>query len=141
VTLPRGADASAGQRCALVVEDDPDVQQLLHTHLRRLGWDVRVVGSGEAALDEAFARTPDLVVLDVLLPGIDGRDVVRALRHHAPTRACPVVVTTVLDAEDLEELALDGVLPKPFSRADVERVVSALPIPSPALPDAPQERS
>ena len=134
MTLPRTAEVPAAQRCALVVEDDLDVQQLLRTHLRRLGWEVRVVSSGEDALAEAFTRTPDLVVLDILLPGIDGRDVVRALRSHAATRACPVVVTTILDPDELEELALQGILPKPFRRADVARVVSA-------LPDVAQERS
>lgn len=111
---------------ALVVEDDEDVAQLLRSHLRRLGWSVRLAASGEEGVALAFAAVPDLVLVDVGLPGIDGTDVVRTLRSHPLTSGCALVLTTVLDCEDLVDLPVDGLLPKPFSRRDVERVLATL---------------
>ncbi|MGJ5830519.1 response regulator [Streptomyces ossamyceticus] len=69
--------------------------------------------SGEEGLGLAFGDPPDIAVVDVLLPGIDGREVVRRLRADKRTRGCRLVVSSVLDPEDLIGVA-DEVLAKPF---------------------------
>ncbi|MEU0068634.1 response regulator [Streptomyces sp. NPDC006332] len=107
----------------LVIEDDPDVSALLKRHLTGLGCHVTVAESGEAGLDRAFADPPDMVIIDVLLPGIDGREVIRRLRADERTKKCHLVVSSVLDPEDLVELATDALLAKPFRQSSVARLL------------------
>jgi CheY-like chemotaxis protein len=116
--------AGPGPR-VVVIEDDPDVLDLLDRYLRRLGWRVDLAASGEQGMELALADPPDAVLVDVLLPGIDGPAVVEALRRDGRTRGCRIVVTSVLDVEDLPEVGYDAVLPKPFQRVDVTRVFAA----------------
>jgi CheY-like chemotaxis protein len=110
---------------ALVVEDDPDVLALLGSHLRRLGCTVTLVATGEDALSSVAAHPPDLAVVDILLPGIDGRQLVDALRADPATSGCLVVATSVLEPEDIGR-PCDAVLPKPFARRDVDRALRPL---------------
>ncbi|MBG0818585.1 two-component system response regulator [Planomonospora sp. ID82291] len=110
----------------LVIEDEEDVRDLLRRHLNGLGCQVRTAESGEAGLTLAVSDPPDLVVLDIRLPGVDGRQVARALQSDPRTRGCRIVVTSVLDAEDLLDINADAVLPKPFRRADVKKAVDSL---------------
>jgi CheY-like chemotaxis protein len=110
----------------LVIEDDNDVAALLASHLHRLGCRVVVAGTGEAGLAAARGDRPDVVIVDVLLPGIDGREVVRTLRDEPQTSDCSYVVTSVLDRADLRAIGADAVLPKPFSRRDVARLLTSL---------------
>ncbi len=114
-----------------MVEDDADVLALLTTHLSRLGWAVSCAGTGEAAVAAAHEAPPALVVVDVVLPGMSGYEVVESLRDHPATSSCAVVMTSMLDIEDLRArrlrgLAVDAVLPKPFTRQDVARVLAGL---------------
>jgi DNA-binding response OmpR family regulator len=108
----------------LVIEDDKDVSALLERHFRERGCPVAVAYSGEEGLGLAFADPPDIAVVDVLLPGIDGREVVRRLRADKRTRGCRLVVSSVLDPEDLIGLA-DEVLAKPFRQSAVARLVDS----------------
>ena len=108
----------------LVIEDDPDVSALLTRHFRELGCPVVVASSGEEGLRLAFAEPPDIAVVDVMLPGIDGRDVLRSLRADGRTRGCRLVVSSVLDREDLVGLG-DEVLPKPFRQSAVARLLDS----------------
>ncbi|WP_344865575.1 response regulator [Planomonospora alba] len=110
----------------LVIEDEQDVCDLLRRHLSGLGCEVRTADNGELGLLLAVTDPPDLVVLDIRLPGVDGRQVARALQADPRTRGCRIVVTSVLDAEDLLDINADAVLPKPFRRADVKRAVDSL---------------
>ena len=110
----------------LVIEDDEDVQQLLGSHLRRLGCTVTVASTGEEGLELAAGDPPAVVVVDVLLPGIDGATVLRRLAADPSTRGCRVIVTTVLEPDDLAELGAHTLLRKPFSRRDVSRALAAL---------------
>ncbi len=70
----------------LVVEDDPTVREVVVRYLEREGLIVDAVGDGEAAIEHANANWPDLVVLDLMLPRLDGIDVCRILRARAPCR-------------------------------------------------------
>lgn len=110
----------------LVIEDDLDVNALLERHLSGLGCQVAVADTGEEGLELAFADPPDMVIIDILLPGIDGREVVRRLRADSRTSKCHLVVSSVLDPQDLAELAVDELLAKPFRRSSVRRLLDSL---------------
>ena len=116
------------QQRVLVVDDDPTVSDVVARYLEHAGYAVAVVADGKVALDKAVADPPDLVVLDLMLPGMDGLEVFRQLRAHAPV---PVVMLTALgdEADRLVglELGADDYVTKPFSpRELVLRVQSVL---------------
>jgi CheY-like chemotaxis protein len=104
----------------LVIEDDCDVLDLLDGHLTRLGCRVSRAHDGETGVELARRTVPDVVFVDVMLPGIDGQEVGRQLRRDARTAGCRIVGTSVLDVQDIEGPEFDAVLAKPFRRADVQ---------------------
>jgi len=115
----------------LIVEDDPDIVELLQYMLEREGYPVLVAKDGERGLAEAQRRKPGLVLLDLMLPGLDGLEVCRALKSDATTRGIPVVMLTAKGEEsDVVlglELGADDYIRKPFSpRELVARVRSVL---------------
>ena len=124
----------------LVVDDDPTVSDVVARYLDHAGYAVAVVADGKVALDKAVADPPDLVVLDLMLPGMDGLEVFRRLREHAPV---PVVMLTALGDETDRlvglELGADDYVTKPFSpRELVLRVQSVLRrSAAPLAPSAP----
>jgi two-component system phosphate regulon response regulator PhoB len=103
----------------LVVEDEKAIQELLEYNLRKEGYRVVGVGSGEEALRAARSLSYDLVLLDLMLPGMDGLEVCRALKNDPTTRQWPIVMLTAKGEEaDIVaglELGADDYLPKPFS--------------------------
>ncbi|MCB5170363.1 response regulator transcription factor [Streptomyces bambusae] len=112
----------------LVVDDDPTVAEVVTGYLRRAGHSVEHAADGPAALDAAARAVPDLVVLDLMLPGIDGLEVCRRLRAEHPV---PVIMLTARGDEDDRiaglELGADDYVTKPFSpRELVLRVESVL---------------
>lgn len=125
----------------LVVDDDVMVRDVVGRYLGRAGYQVTVTGDGEEALRVAGATPPDLVVLDLMLPGLPGLEVCRRLRAAGPV---PVVMLTALGEEEDRiaglELGADDYITKPFSpRELVLRVASVLrrarsPQPVKALP-------
>ncbi len=115
----------------LLIEDDPDIVELLRYNLKREGFGVRVSGNGEEGLVEARRRAADLIVLDLMLPGMDGLEVCRMLKADPETRDVPVVMLTAKGEEaDVVaglELGADDYLTKPFSpREFVARVRAVL---------------
>ena len=78
----------------LVADDDPDILALVRFRLERDGYEVLSAPDGEAALDLALARAPDLALLDVMMPRLDGYEVTRRLREHGPTTAIPIILLT-----------------------------------------------
>ena len=110
-------DASApGATRVLVVDDDPTVSEVVVRYLLREGYDVDAVADGPSALDAAARRWPDLVVLDLMLPGLDGLEVCRRLRARGPV---PVIMLTARGDEGDRiaglELGADDYVAKPFS--------------------------
>jgi DNA-binding response OmpR family regulator len=89
----------------LVVDDEPQIRRALSVNLRARGYDVDTAASGEEALRQAAAQVPDLVVLDLGLPGIDGVEVIRGLRGWTTV---PIVVLSVRDQERDKVAALDA---------------------------------
>ena len=118
---------SAAASRVLVVEDDPTISEVVVRYLEREGLDVEAVGDGRDALDAAAAHWPDLVVLDLMLPGIDGLEVCRRLRARGPV---PVIMLTARgDEEDRVlglELGADDYVVKPFSPRELTARVRAV---------------
>jgi DNA-binding response OmpR family regulator len=115
----------------LVADDDPDILALVRFRLERDGYEVLSAPDGETALDLALARTPDLALLDVMMPRLDGYEVTRRLREHAPTREIPIILLTARVQEPDRALGMqagaDDYVTKPFSpQALGERVQAAL---------------
>ncbi|HYN92398.1 MAG TPA: response regulator transcription factor [Pilimelia sp.] len=121
---------SVGEKEAklLVVEDDPNILELLSASLRFAGFDVTTATSGSAAVTVAKDRRPDLVVLDVMLPDLDGFEVIRLLREGG-TRT-PVVFLTARDGTDdkIRGLTLGGddYVTKPFSLEELTARIRAV---------------
>jgi two-component system OmpR family response regulator len=109
----------------LVVDDEPNLRELLGTVLRYEGWQVETVGNGQAALKIARTLDPDVVVLDIMMPGLDGLSVLRRLREHDPR--VPVLFLTARDGVEDRVAGLtaggDDYVTKPFS---LEEVVARL---------------
>ncbi len=103
----------------LVIDDEPDILELVHYNLSRHGYEVTCVLSGEEALTQLGLRRPDLVVLDLMLPGADGLEVCEAMKHNVRTASIPIIMLTAR-AEEADvvsglELGADDYLTKPFS--------------------------
>jgi two-component system, OmpR family, alkaline phosphatase synthesis response regulator PhoP len=115
----------------LVVEDEPDILELIRYNLEKEGYTVDGVMSGEAALERAEQRVPRLIVLDLMLPGVDGWEVCRTLKNDPRFRTVPVMMLTAR-TEDSDvvaglEVGADDYVTKPFNpKVLVARVRAAL---------------
>ena len=114
----------------LVVEDSADIADLIRHYLERAGHTVEVTATGTDALARARKTGPDLVILDLMLPGMDGLLVCQALRHDRSTAAIPVIMLTAR-AEEADrvrglELGADDYVTKPFSPKELAARVAAL---------------
>jgi DNA-binding response OmpR family regulator len=114
----------------LIVEDDRDIAELLQRYLTRAGHVTDALGDGGEALASIRSRLPDLVILDLMLPGIDGLEVCRALRRAPETRALPIIMLTARTEEADRvaglELGADDYVTKPFSPSELVARVGAL---------------
>jgi phosphate regulon transcriptional regulator PhoB len=115
----------------LVVDDEKDILELIAFNLAREGYEVLTAGDGEKALELIMSGKPDLVVLDLMLPGIKGLDVCRIIRRQPATEKLPVIMVTAR-GEDMDkvvglEMGADDYLTKPFSvRELVARIRAVL---------------
>jgi two-component system alkaline phosphatase synthesis response regulator PhoP len=109
----------------LVVDDEADILELIRYNLAKDGYQITCVGSGEEALQKVRSESPDLVILDLMLPGIDGLDVCRGIKSDPKTKHISVIMLSARGEEaDIVsglELGADDYLVKPFS----PRVLSA----------------
>ena len=126
----------------LVVEDEPDIAELVKYHLDKAGFPARVVADGKQALDLIVREQPALVVLDLMLPGLDGMEVCRRLRASPATRGIPVIMLTA-KAEEVDrivglEMGADDYVPKPFSPRELVARVKAV-LRRAAAPPEPSE--
>ena len=108
-----------GKETILVVEDEEDIRELLKYNLEKEGYQVFGAGTGEEALRAVRDRRPDLILLDLMLPGIDGLEVCRRIRGEAQTQPLPIIMLTAKGEEaDIVtglELGADDYIVKPFS--------------------------
>ena len=115
---------------ALVVEDDADIAALIDRYLQKAGYTTDVVHSGRDVVAQVRRRVPDVLVLDLMLPDIDGFEICRALRSDRTTAAVPIIMVTA-KAEESDrigglELGADDYLTKPFSPNELVARVRAL---------------
>jgi two-component system alkaline phosphatase synthesis response regulator PhoP len=115
----------------LVVDDEEDIQELVRLSLQREGYEVLTIGTGDQVLAVARSRQPALIVLDLLLPGLQGLDVCRILKADPKTQAIPIVILSAKsEASDIVtglELGAEDYITKPFdSKVLVARVRRAL---------------
>ena len=115
----------------LVVEDEPKLAQLLADYLHAAGFEVECLDNGLTALDRLRAAPPDLMLLDLMLPGLDGLEVCRQLKKDPKTAGVPILMVTAKDEEsDVVaglELGADDYIVKPFRMKElVARVRTAL---------------
>jgi DNA-binding response OmpR family regulator len=120
----------APARRVLVVEDEIAIRELLRLHLELAGFVLEETGDGRRALEAARARPFDLILLDVMLPGLDGVSVCRAIRKDGPNRETPILMVTARDGEADTVLGLesgaDDYVSKPFGVRELMARVSAL---------------
>lgn len=114
----------------LLIEDEGNILEAIGFILSRAGWEVKGHGNGATALDAVARLRPDMVVLDVMLPGCSGLEILRALRDSAETATLPVLMLTAKgqakDRETALEMGADAYLTKPFSNADLLATVARL---------------
>jgi two-component system phosphate regulon response regulator PhoB len=114
----------------LVVDDEPDITALVAYHMAKAGFRVSTAGNGRDALKAAREERPDIVILDLMLPGISGYDILAELRKHEETREVGVILLTAKREEPdrIRGLALgaDDYLTKPFSPQELSLRVSGL---------------
>ena len=117
-------------RDVLFVDDDPGIVAALSIRLRAHGFTVRIASDGLAGLEEARRQLPDVVVLDIRMPGIDGLEVCRRLRSDAQTRSVPVLFLSAEARDDIREAAAAAggshYLGKPFDAQEVVAVIKQL---------------
>tara|TARA_B100000029_G_scaffold58977_1_gene53172 strand:- start:70268 stop:70945 length:678 start_codon:yes stop_codon:yes gene_type:complete len=107
----------------LVVDDEPDIVEIIRYNLEKSGYNVIVAVDGPIALNKARDESPDLIVLDLMLPGLEGTDVCRILKQDERTRAIPILMLTA-KSEEIDriiglELGADDYVVKPFSPREI----------------------
>jgi CheY-like chemotaxis protein len=118
--------ARLSERLVLVADDDRDIAELVKLHLERSGYRVMTVGRGVEVLETARRHGPDLIVLDILLPDMDGRAVLEALKSEPGTADIPVLVLSVVEDDGVAfDLGAAGYLTKPISETELLQAVQA----------------
>jgi CheY-like chemotaxis protein/class 3 adenylate cyclase/DNA-binding CsgD family transcriptional regulator len=132
VVSPPERESGQPQPRVLVVDDNPQNVRVLEAMLAPRGYSVASAGSGEEALEQIARLVPDLVLLDVVMPGMDGFEVCREIRSHAATQVLPIIMVTARgDQEKVRALqaGADDFVQKPFDQAELlARVVSLVRI-------------
>ena len=122
--------ASTSRRRVLVVEDDASIRELLRLHLDLAGFSIDESEDGRTALDRARSTPFDLVLLDIMLPGLDGVSVCRAIRNGSPNAETPILMLTAREGESDKVLGLesgaDDYLTKPFGVRELMARIGAL---------------
>lgn len=114
----------------LLIEDEPNIIEAISFILSRDGWTVHTHQDGDTAMDKVLGFPPDLIVLDVMLPGRSGFDILRDLRADTVTQGIPVMMLTARGQTKDRDLAMrlgaNEFMTKPFSNAEVRDNVRAL---------------
>ena len=114
----------------LLIEDEPNIAEAIRFILTRDGCEVQVESDGARALERVAADTPDLVILDLMLPGVSGLEILTALRSAPATEALKVLMLTAKgqgrDREAAERAGVSAFMAKPFANAEIRATVRAL---------------
>ena len=114
----------------VVVEDETDIQDIIAYNLKREGYDVLTATRGDQGLSLIQAKNPDLIILDIMLPGIDGLTICQQLRAETKTKALPIIILSAKEEESDVVIGLglgaDDYIPKPFSPRELLARVKAV---------------
>ncbi|MGH7477306.1 MAG: response regulator [Longimicrobiales bacterium] len=111
------------QKTILVIEDQQEIRQLYATVLRSQGYWVVEAGDGREGLERARDLHPDLILMDLAMPVLDGREAAARLRQDPTTRHITVIAVTALNYDDMQAAAFDAYLTKPISAKRLLREV------------------
>jgi len=119
-----------GKKKILITDDDPRNRKLEETLLQANGYEVRSVESGQATLDAVAAELPDLILLDLMMPGMDSFEVVRRLKASPATSRIPIIMVTALDDDGsrrrLAAAGVSEVINKPLDRWALQASIDKL---------------
>ena len=110
----------------LIVEDDPANRELLRRMLEKAGWAVEEADNGQAALEAIEVRKPSLVLLDLMMPRVDGFDLVARMRERPDLRDIPVVIITAKDLTEEDRVRLDGGVERIIQKSDRDEMLRRL---------------
>ena len=118
------------KRKILFIEDEPDQVLMVSLRLKKNGFSVLSAQDGLAGIEKAIEEKPDLILLDIIMPGLDGFEVCRRLRHASATKRVPIIATTAAGDDDLERKCLaagaDECVRKPYDAADLLAKIKTL---------------
>lgn len=119
-----------GKERIMIVEDEKDIVKMLDYNLKKEGYDTTSARNGEAAIELAKKEIPDLIILDLMLPGIDGLEVCKTLKNDGKTKSIPVIMLTAKAQESDKivglELGADDYITKPFSPRELIARIKAV---------------
>ena len=114
----------------LIVEDNPDMRDLLGVLIGHMGHVAVLACQGDQALEKATAEKPELIIMDIMMPGMDGRELTRILRATPETKDIPILVTTAMfrpdDLQACIEAGCNDYITKPFAFEELRRKITAL---------------
>jgi len=121
---------SGGKAKILFIEDEPDQIRMISLRLEKSGYQVIFSTEGEEGLKMAVQEKPDLILVDVIMPGIDGFEVCRRLRQNPLTKHIPIISTTAAGMDDVErqccKAGADDCVRKPYDSADLLKKIHRL---------------
>ncbi len=108
---------------AIIVEDHPDLMEILSLQLETLGFSVISANNGMEGVEKAITEKPDLILMDIMMPGMDGREATRRIRSNPETKDIPILAATVLfeesDLRSCIEAGCNDYIVKPFSHQEL----------------------
>ena len=124
-----------GDKSVLVVEDDPEINELVGAYVRIAGYEYQAALTGQAALRQARDHHPALIVLDLMLPDVDGFEVCRQLKNEESTRRIPIIMLSALDRDEHRDRGRDcgaaHYMTKPFDPEELMQTIRENADPSP----------
>jgi CheY-like chemotaxis protein len=123
----------------LIIEDHADMRELLSWQVELMGFAPVVAKQAREGIEKALAEKPELIVLDIMMPGMDGWDAARELRAHSETKDIPILAATALfrdaDLKACKDAGCDGYIIKPFTFQELQaKVQELIPSTSPTYP-------
>jgi DNA-binding response OmpR family regulator len=115
----------------LVIDDDWAIGQIVQISLKAIaGWEVIVATSGQEGIDKALIEHPDAILLDMMMPGMDGVTTLRLMRSHSVFESLPIILLTakaqIHEKQQFSELPITGMITKPFTAPDLVKQMRSL---------------
>ena len=115
----------------LVVDDHPDIREVLTWHMELMGYSVIAAKHGKEGVKKAMEEKPQLILMDIMMPGMDGREATRMIRANPETQDIPILAATVLfresDLRSCLEAGCNDIISKPFSYQELHGKIQGLP--------------